>query len=104
MVPSKVTRQFQGFEIKNYNIYDEKFEQPIFGSNYFHGHIKADGIQFTNDLQFKVWFKSGNQAQFLNKWFSAKKVSQNIFKRSKTSPAMEEAHKSEEVNSNEEVV
>eukprot|EP00351_Strombidinopsis_sp_SopsisLIS2011_P004886 CAMPEP_0116878266 /NCGR_PEP_ID=MMETSP0463-20121206/10000_1 /TAXON_ID=181622 /ORGANISM="Strombidinopsis sp, Strain SopsisLIS2011" /LENGTH=50 /DNA_ID=CAMNT_0004526283 /DNA_START=128 /DNA_END=277 /DNA_ORIENTATION=- len=46
---------FKSFDIPMGLTYKEKFEQPVFGANYWTGYCKplADGLP--NDAHFKVW-------------------------------------------------
>ena len=62
LIANHSTQQFKGFEIRNHKIYSEKLEQPVFGANYFHGFIKTYNNIFQHDLEFKIWFKGGNQS------------------------------------------
>ena len=67
--------------MKNYKVYDENMYKPDTGCHYFHGYIKTYNKIFTDDLEFKILFKSGNSESFSRKWPKEKKASEDISKR-----------------------
>ena len=48
------------------NIAEEKFEQPIFGSNFLAGNLKPLYNLLPGDTKFKLWFTSGGCTAFLS--------------------------------------
>ena len=54
------------FDLPYANTYKEKFQQPIFGSNYWEGKCKPLYNSLPNDAEFKIWFTEGGCQAFLN--------------------------------------
>eukprot|EP00330_Aristerostoma_sp_ATCC50986_P000939 CAMPEP_0114587480 /NCGR_PEP_ID=MMETSP0125-20121206/10432_1 /TAXON_ID=485358 ORGANISM="Aristerostoma sp., Strain ATCC 50986" /NCGR_SAMPLE_ID=MMETSP0125 /ASSEMBLY_ACC=CAM_ASM_000245 /LENGTH=116 /DNA_ID=CAMNT_0001783417 /DNA_START=42 /DNA_END=392 /DNA_ORIENTATION=- len=50
---------FKSFDMPMLNIYDEKFEQPIFGANYLSIKVKPLHNLLPGDSKVKLWFMSG---------------------------------------------
>jgi hypothetical protein len=50
---------FKSFDIPVANMHHEKFQQPIFGSNYLEGDVKPLHNLLPGETHFKLWFKSG---------------------------------------------
>ena len=46
-------------------IFSDKFEQPIFGANYYKGTCKPLFNMLPDDLHFKIWFMEGGCGRFL---------------------------------------
>ncbi|EAS02026.3 PH-GRAM-WBP2 domain protein, putative (macronuclear) [Tetrahymena thermophila SB210] len=57
---------FKSFDIPLFNLFQEKFEQPIFGSNYLQAKTKPLYGLIPDIASFKLWFKSGGCQKFLN--------------------------------------
>jgi len=57
---------FKSFDIPLLNIYDEKFEQPIFGANYLAIKVKPLFNLIPGDAKVKIWFMSGGCQKFLD--------------------------------------
>lgn len=50
---------FKAFDIPYGNLFNEKFCQPIFGSNYWEGSVKPLFNSLPGDTHFKIWFTEG---------------------------------------------
>ncbi len=59
------TSNFKSFDMPLLNIMNEKFEQPIFGSNYLEAHVKPLYNLLPGVSQVKLWFTSGGCTTFL---------------------------------------
>uniref|UniRef100_A0A7S2S2S8 GRAM domain-containing protein n=1 Tax=Mucochytrium quahogii TaxID=96639 RepID=A0A7S2S2S8_9STRA len=63
---------FQAFEIPLEKIADEKFNQPIFGSNNLAGTVKpVPGMGLNTDAKYKLYFNAGGAGTFLPLFFRA---------------------------------
>mmetsp|Transcript_15339 Transcript_15339/g.23620 ORF Transcript_15339/g.23620 Transcript_15339/m.23620 type:complete len:153 (+) Transcript_15339:17-475(+) len=67
---------FKSFDLPLALMFDESFEQPIFGANYIKGTCKPlQPDSLPNDVKFKVWFMEGGCGRFLKSWrFCLKKL------------------------------
>jgi len=45
--------------------YKEKFQQPIFGANYWEGKCKPLFNSLPGDVHFKIWFMEGGCQKFV---------------------------------------
>jgi hypothetical protein len=68
------TNSFKSFDIPLAFLYNESFEQPIFGSNYLKGILKLIFFKgetkplynlLNGDTKFKLWFMQGGCGTFL---------------------------------------
>ena len=59
---------FRAFDIPFANLYGEKFQQPVFGSNYWEGKVKPLFNSLPGDASFKIWFTEGG-CQCFNRVF-----------------------------------
>ena len=59
------TSKFKAFDIPLAFVYGEKFEQPIFGSNYIVGKVKPLFNLLPGDTKFKLWFTEGGCGTFV---------------------------------------
>jgi len=57
---------FKSFDMPLMNLYDEKFEQPIFGANYLSLKVKPLFNLIPADAKVKIWFMSGGCQKFLD--------------------------------------
>lgn len=55
---------FKAFDIPHVLTFKEKFEQPIFGANYWSGVTKPLMNSLPNDAVFKIWFMEGGNGKF----------------------------------------
>lgn len=55
---------FKAFDIPHALTFKEKFNQPIFGANYWSGTTKPLFNQLPNDGEFKIWFMEGGCGKF----------------------------------------
>ena len=55
---------FKSFDIPIAFITGEKFQQPVFGSNYLEGDVKPLHNLLPGDTHFKLWFKAGGDYDF----------------------------------------
>lgn len=55
----------KAFDLPFANTFGEKFEQPIFGSNYWTGKSKPLHNSLPGDVKFKIWFTEGGCQAFL---------------------------------------
>lgn len=53
------------FDLPLANIFSEKFNQPIFGANYYSGECVPLFGLLPNDARYKIWFMSGGCGAFL---------------------------------------
>ena len=78
LVNTEKKAAFSAFAIITAKVYNEKIEKPSFKSNFFRGCVKTYTSAFPQDLDFKLWFHSGNLLDFFDKWFIAKEASEKI--------------------------
>jgi hypothetical protein len=58
-------KEFKSFDMPLLHIIKEKFEQPIFGSNYLCGIVKPLYELLPGETSFKLWFTSGGCSKFI---------------------------------------
>ena len=56
---------FKSFDLPLLHIFEESFEQPIFGSNYIGGKVKPLFNLLPGDTKFKLWFTTGGCTKFI---------------------------------------
>ena len=57
--------EFKAFDLPLALVFKEKFNQPIFGANYFSGICKPLYNMIPSDAEFKLWFMEGGCGKFL---------------------------------------
>eukprot|EP00347_Sterkiella_histriomuscorum_P005155 403357686 len=55
---------FKAFDVPHALTFKEKFNQPIFGANYWSGTTKPLMNSLPNDAEFKIWFMEGGCGKF----------------------------------------
>ena len=55
----------KAFDLPYGNTFKEKFQQPIFGSNYWEGKCKPLYNSLPGDAHFYIWFTEGGCQTFL---------------------------------------
>jgi len=50
---------FKAFDLPLALTHHEKFNQPIFGSNYWYGICRPLNNSLPGDIEFKIWFTEG---------------------------------------------
>jgi WW domain-binding protein 2 len=61
---------FHSFDLPLALISSEKFEQPIFGSNYIQAICKPLMNLLPGEIKFKIWFTSGGCGTFIPAFFN----------------------------------
>lgn len=56
---------FKAFDLPLALTHHEKFEQPIFGANYFSGQCRRLNSSLPGNVSFKIWFMEGGCQKFL---------------------------------------
>ena len=64
-INKKTNSLFKAFDIPLAYIFNEKFEQPIFGSNYIKGTVKPLFNLLPGNTHFKIWFTEGGFGTFV---------------------------------------
>jgi len=59
-------KEWLGFDIPFALLYNEKFNQPIFGSNYLSGSTTPIGTMLPGNSHFKIYFCNGGAGKFLH--------------------------------------
>jgi len=66
---AKPSDTFKAFDLPLHLMFNESFEQPIFGANYIKGVTKPlTPGSLPADPQFKMWFMNGGCGRFLKSW------------------------------------
>ena len=69
---------FKAFDLPMVYLYNEKFNQPIFGANYLSCSTKPLFNSLPNDASLKVWFMEGGCGKFLKLFrYSLLKIREN---------------------------
>lgn len=56
---------FKAYDVPHACIINEKFTQPVFGSNYYTGEVRPLNGLLPGSSNFKLWFSKGNYNKFL---------------------------------------
>jgi len=57
-------KDFRAFDVPYANLFLEKFQQPVFGANYWEGTVKPLFNSLPGDVHFKIWFMEGGCQAF----------------------------------------
>jgi hypothetical protein len=73
--------EFKSFDLPLALTHHEKFEQPIFGANYWAGKCRPLNSSLPGEVTFKIWFMEGGCQKFIKMVRNNLKVLREVSRR-----------------------